>query len=361
MQTLLLLFVVYFVLFTVFPLLRRKVYWVYSIVFIAVLSYLSFNISPSPTWDLYRHFETIKFYKQVGLNWILENRMDLNPLTHLYLYLFTFTDHRYFPAITVFITYFIPFYLVYKSANKFNLNQTTVFLITLFLVSNLNYLLIVSNCRLYLLYALFAYFIYMELIESKFKIASWLFYLLAPFFHYGILPLICCRLILLFRKRDIVSDLSIIIIVLLLSLGYMYLLPMLNSTVMLSSLEDKLLGYQKYTVFGTWQFLNSMTCIILVSVIAYLCYRHSRRNTIFLFYIFCLAAFLIRQLSSYQLIYRSSNFLAMIAVVPFALILTDEERLMKYRYIIINAIMIQSIYSFIYNFTYVYNGIRFDF
>lgn len=51
----------------------------------------------------------------------------------------------------------------------------------------------------------------------------------------------------------------------------------------------------------------------------------------------------------------------MIAVVPFALILTDEERLMKYRYIIINAIMIQSIYSFIYNFTYVYSGISFDF
>lgn len=359
MQMLLLLFVVYFVLFMIFPLLRRRVYLIYGIVLVVFLSYLSFNICTNSAWDVYRHLETIELYKQVGLDWVLDNRMDLNPLTHLYFYLFTFVDARYFPATTVFITYFIPFYLIYKSANRFNLGGVDVLIITFFLISNLNYLLVVSNCRLYLLYALFAYFIYMELVESKFKIVSWIFYFLAPFFHYGILPLICCRLILLFRKRYIVSDSVIIVSLLLLSLGYMYLLPMLNS-IGLSSVSDKLTYYQEYTVFGTWQYINSMSCIILVSVMGYLCYKHGRKNVTFLFYILCLAAFLIGQLSSYQLIYRSSNFLAMIAVVPFALILTDEERLMKYRYIIIYAIIIQSAYSFIYNFTYVYNGISFD-
>ena len=361
MQALLLLFVAYFVLFTIFPLLRRKIYLVYSIVFIVVLSWLSFHVITNSTWDLFRHLETIELYKQVGINWLLENRMDLNPLTHLYFYLFTFTDGRYFPATTVFITYFIPFYLIYKSANRFNLSQTNVFIITFFLVSNLNYLLVVSNCRLYLLYALFAYFIYMELVEAKFRIASWIFYFLAPFFHYGILPLICCRLILLFRKRYIVSDSAIIVLLLLLSLGYMYLLPMLNSSVMLSSIGAKLLGYQQYTGFGTWQFINSMTCIILISVVAYLCYRFRMKDNSFLFLILCLAVFLIGQLSSYQLIYRSSNFYAMIAVVPFAFILKDEGRLQKYRYIITYTILFQSIYSFIYNFIYVYNGIGFNF
>ena len=359
MQALLFLFVVYFALFTVFPLLRRKTYLIYSIAFIAVLSWLSFNVNTNPAWDVYRHLETIKLYKHVGINWVLENRMDLNPLTHLYFYLFTFTDGRYFPATTVFITYFIPFYLVYKSANRYNLSQTNVFIITFFLVSNLNYLLVVSNCRLYLLYALFAYFIYMELVETKFKIASWIFYFLAPFFHYGILPLICCRLILLFRKRYIVSDSVIIAILLLLSIGYMYFLPLLNSSTMLDSVGDKLSNYQQYTVFGTWQYINSISCIMLVSYITYLCYKFSINNS-FIFFVVCLAVFLIGQLSSYQLIYRSSNFYAMIAVVPFAFIQNNESRLMKYRYIIIYAILFQSIYSFIYNFIYVYNRISFN-
>lgn len=365
MQQLFLLFVVYFILFFIFPLLRNKPYLFYSILFILVLSWLSYYVLPGKSWDLYRHLETIELYKDVGLDWVIKNRMDLNLLTHLYLYLFTFVDGRLFPATTVFISYFIPILLIYKCAKRFELSQVSVFVITFFFISNLNYLLVVSNCRMYILYALFAYFLYMELIEKKYKIGAWIFYLAAPLFHYGILPLVGCRLVLLLRKKYIISDKVILVSLFLLSVGYIFILPYLGTTGMLSAIGSKVSGYQGYKVFGKWQYMNSMTCLIMIFIIAYLVYKQYKYHGeygAFLFYIVCLSIFLAGQLSNYQLIYRSSNFYSMFAVVPFALMQsTSDVKVIKYREILGLGIVLQSVYSFIYNFVYVYNTVSFDF
>ena len=145
-----------FVLLSVLLILRVAEKHIRIVFFLIVscISMLSFFVEPSDTWDLYRHYETIGLYGDMGLDWVLANRIDDNPLTALYLFVFSYlNDPRFFALCTIFITYGFVFMLLHEVIKDYNLSRKTIAWISLYLLSNWNYLLVVSNCRIFMLYS----------------------------------------------------------------------------------------------------------------------------------------------------------------------------------------------------------------
>ena len=141
---------------------RRTIPYVFVLIVIG-LSVVSFFYTPLETSDLYRHHENIVLYGEMGFDWVLENRLNINPLSHLLYYVFSFLgEPRLYASFSIFITYGFIFLLLHRLSIFYGLSKKSIFLLSTFLLLNWNYLMVVSNCRIFMLYSIIAYFYYME-------------------------------------------------------------------------------------------------------------------------------------------------------------------------------------------------------
>lgn len=289
------------------------------LVFFIIVSYLSifsFFVDPVETWDLFRHYQTIELYGDMGLDWVLSTRIDDNPLTALYLYLFSYlSEPRFFVFCTIFITYGFTFMLLYEVNKDYHLNRKSLAWITLYLLSNWNYLLVVSNCRIFMLYAIVAYLFYMELVKDKYHFLSMIVYVAACFFHYGIVIVLLSRIVV-YAHKFIKSDLAIVLTSIILLSSYTYLLPLLGSNVLTSTIEDKIVAYQGYKVFGTLQYVSSLANILLVGCIFSYSRRKEIEKTDFMLISIVTLAVIILQITNYQIIIRETCLVASLVIVP---------------------------------------------
>lgn len=360
------LLILFLLFLSVFPFLKKEKYNFFFMCFVLTLSCLSYYMNVDEASDLYRHFDTIRLYREVGWEWIWDNRMNLNPLTHIYFYLFTFTDEHLFPVFSVFITYYFTLKLFSKFVHRYGLKRVYSFLLFFGVISNLNYMLIVSNCRLFMLYAIVSYAIYLDLVEHKYIKLAFLIYFLSPFFHYGILPVLLCRFLLSLSAKFNISDTFLILFIFILALIYAVFLPFVSEYSLFSSMSDKLISYNtEYTGFGTWQYLNSISLLLLTlfcSAKYYFTHHEIVAYNSVVLYIICSIVFVLGQLNSFQLVYRSSNYIIMLAVIPLSLLITSTHRKIRScRQLLVQLIAVQAIYSFVYNFVYVYKYISFSF
>ena len=327
-----------------------KVYFLITI----GISVLSFFYVPSESADLYRHFETIKFYGEMGLDWVLENRCNLNPLTSLLFYVFSFVEEtRLFTSFCTFVTYGFSLLLLYRASKFYSLNKHLIVLLTMFLLFNWNYLLVASNCRIFMLYSIIAYFFYMEFVENRSHKTAFVIYIASVFFHYGIMLVIIPRFFMyLYKPANKIVYLWAVIFV----AFFAYKGVSNYEAILLESVSNKIEGYKEYNVFGTWQFLNSLVCVLL-------CCFYALKRRIYLvsiskYYIlfWCIIVFMFLQISNYQVLYRESNFVASLSIVMFSCIFRScNDKGMR------QIIRAQSIVTLIYSFVYVYPYMDFIF
>ena len=347
-----------FVLLSVLLILRVAEKHIRIVFFLIVscISMLSFFVEPSDTWDLYRHYETIGLYGDMGLDWVLANRIDDNPLTALYLFVFSYlNDPRFFALCTIFITYGFVFMLLHEVIKDYNLSRKTIAWISLYLLSNWNYLLVVSNCRIFMLYSIIAYLFYMELVKDRFHALSLVVYIAACFFHYGIILVLIARLVI-YAKRFVRGDIALVLLSIVLLSSYNYLLPLLGSISLTNTIEDKIIAYQGYKVFGTLQYVSSLANIILVACIfAYSRWKELDKSNFSLIAIITLAI-IFMQVANYQIIIRETCLVASFALVPTIPLFA------KYRsHLLISLFKVESIVILLYRCWYEYALLNYNF
>lgn len=346
------LFYVLSVLFTIVS-NHRNLSKVFFLIVVCI-STISFFYAPTESADLYRHFANIEFYGDMGLDWVLENRINLNPLTHLLFYVFSFIgEPRLFTSFCTFITYGFSFLLLYRVSNFYSLNKSTIVLLTIFLLFNWNYLLVASNCRIFMLYAIIAYFFYMEFVEDRFHKSALVVYFASILFHYGILLVVIPRFLLyLYKPTNKIVYLWAILIV----IFFAYKGVSSYEAIFLDSVSDRVESYNDYKVFGKWQFFNSLIVVLLSSfyVIRKKSYLIDIKRFSLLFWF--IEALIFLQISNFQVIYRESNLIVSLSIVFFSRILSsNNDHVMR------QIIGMQSIISIVYSFVYVYSYMDFIF
>lgn len=323
-------------------------------VIVASLGVLSFFYTPNEEADLYRHYENIVFYGEMGLEWVLENRTHINPLTSLLLYSFSlFDEPRMFASFSVLVTYGFSFALIYKVSKFYSLSQSKIFFLSAFVLLNWNYLLVVSNCRIFMLYAILAYYFYMEFIEDRCHKSAIVVYLASVLFHYGILLILVPRLFLYLYNQNNKFFYVLLLVMLVLSVTFA---DSLYQIVLFKSMLEMAEAYEDYKTFGVLQYLNSILCIVVCCLSCIVHRARLSENKEFQYLFWLIILLILFQITNFQVVYRESNVIASLSVVLFAQIIKlGNHNFMR------TILSTQCFITFMYYLWFVYSYMEFKF
>lgn len=194
----------------IYPLVPRKyIKWLFLAMVLA-LSVMAFYAVPKETDDLYNYFRTLELLRKGGferLRRMIENgyeHWDSLPVCGFYFYLISlFPDNGMLPAVTIFLAYGSMFWVLWRAAQRYEVNKWYLFLASFFILSTYWFYDICSGIRNGLTFTLFCFFAYVELVEKKYKPACWLGYLAMCFMHSsGMLMMMIRIALLLSGKRN---------------------------------------------------------------------------------------------------------------------------------------------------------------
>ncbi|MGN0571780.1 MAG: hypothetical protein ACI4K9_06340 [Candidatus Fimenecus sp.] len=245
------------------PLFSKKHYKLYLTLIVVGLSALAFFVVPSSVMDLYRYNNVMDLYREVGWHWVLKNDMSSNPLASVFFFAVScLGDNRFLPMITVFVTYSFSLALLYKAGKRYGATRAEMNLALLFFMLNFNYFYVLDVIRIYMCFAVMAYFLYVDIVERKHRWLCWIVYIALCYVHYAMLVFVVVRVLFIFvrRLKGVYAAIPLISLPPVLYIGYKVLLRFNSETAMgiLSTASDKAQGYLSYEVFGIWQFLASM-------------------------------------------------------------------------------------------------------
>jgi len=324
----------YFIIFgisIVGSFLSKKNYKYFLIIVLAVLMYYAYHYDYHPGTDLYRRVEEMELYRRVGFDYVVENRLNTNPLSALFFYFFSIFDNPgVLPAFTVFICYGIGFSLLLKCYDRFDLSIEQRNLLYAVFMLSFYYDQAISNIRIYICFAIVSYFMYEEIIERKYKILSWIMYVACCFFHYAILPFVSLRLLLFVKKRFKNSDIILIVgTILLFVMGERVLSVFVKMGSVFQTLYDKMDAYETYSRFGTWQYLSSIVRLIFFTCVLFYVKNKSqdfdKKDDYITFYMICVCAMIVVMYNNYQFVFRSLNYLHYLCMVPLSMFLKKSN------------------------------------
>ena len=243
-------------------------------------------------------------------------------------------------------------------------------------MANFNYFYVIGNTRIYICFAVLAYFMYVDIVEKKYRIFCFLVYAALCYFHYGILPFVLIRIVLLLIKKTspIVKKAFIVILPVLIFAAN-------KIAIALGSASDGLLGTVEKKVFGIWQFSMSIIRLVLALLIMLLSMTiteslFKKKNTDGLLgnrllngmynydwmIVYSIVAIFLFA-SNYQFVLRTPNFIQIALSVPLLFLLYRfrnpvNKNLKPYTYILLSA---ESVIHFAYLLLYVYNNAQFVF
>ena len=354
------------------PFFSKKGYRVYLWMILIVLVYFSYHLKVTESMDLYRHIEEMELFHHMGLEWVLENRMDDNPLAKLFFYAFsTFENPKLLPAFSAFICYGSAFYILLKCGERFDLSKGQMNCLLLVFCLCFYYDHAVTNIRIYLCYALISYFVYNEIMEGRFKRVCWVVYIACCFMHYAALPFLLFRIVMQIKRKVSKSELFFFIIIAFAVLASEFIVPRLAKLGgVFVTLAGKSVAYQYYYVFGIWQFLSSLMRIICFSEIYRFLYREYKdgyqEEKSIMFYLSNLNVMLICLIGNYQLVYRTPNFFHYLFMVPMSMLMKlDTSKLRKDRQYMHSALKIclflVTVFTIWYQVAFIYPSIDFEF
>ena len=202
----------------IYPFVPRKyIKWLFLALVVA-LSAMAFFVVPEKTDDLNNYFSQVSSLRKGGFS--LLRRMiedgsedwDSLPVCGLYFYLISrFPDNGMLPAVTIFLAYGSMFWVLWRAANRYEVNKWYLFLASVFLLSTYWFYDICSGIRNGLTFTLFCFFAYVELVEKKWKPACWVGYVAMCMLHSSGILMMMVRLALLVSGRKGSKLISILI------------------------------------------------------------------------------------------------------------------------------------------------------
>ncbi len=176
----------------------RKNIWLPFLVITVLFAALAYNLTPDVNDDLttyYHHMDIFRKDGVDGLNYALEEnwfewRTYRVSLYYFYL-LSKLPNNNYLSAVTIFIVYFLGFYVLYKFSKKFDISKFDLFLASMFFISTYWYYDTASGIRNGLTFAVVFACAYQQFVEKRHILLCYIGYIMAVFMHSsGIVPVI---------------------------------------------------------------------------------------------------------------------------------------------------------------------------
>ncbi|MGN0522548.1 MAG: EpsG family protein, partial [Eubacterium sp.] len=175
---------------------------------VIALSVLAYYVMPNETDDLARYFDTLEYMKTGGRE-LLQHMKDMGwndwddfPVYAEYFYFISRLPSVHFlPAVTIFIVYSLMFLILYKAANRFEVNKLYLYIASMFLLSTYWYYDTLSGIRNGLVYAIIIACVYYHIVEKKNIVLCCVGYILACLFHSaGIIPVAIVAVVILTKN-----------------------------------------------------------------------------------------------------------------------------------------------------------------
>lgn len=167
-------------------------------------------INPATDPDLVRYLKILSLYKDKNIfesfNLAYDNLYAVDVYFHIIAQL---GNPQLLPAISVFIFYFIVFYIVGDFKIRLNVSNKDFIIYTLFVITAVNFCSIVNGIRWPLTSAIFLLAFYREIVQNKKNAFTWILYIIALFFHFSTLVFFALRLILFIRNKKVIIAIGI--------------------------------------------------------------------------------------------------------------------------------------------------------
>lgn len=186
----------------IFMMFSKKSY-LYCILIAITLSIVAFFFTPPPSYDLYRIFEKIEWFKNMNILEFLKiysSNLEIGFNFVLLLIVKNLNKH-FVPMIFSLIGYLIMFYIIcdYSKIKKIS-SSKTVFIIIVFLLSY-QHMYLISGIRNFIAIIFFVLLLYIEKIKKKENIITHILYIIPLLFHNSMFVFILFRLLIEFKDK----------------------------------------------------------------------------------------------------------------------------------------------------------------
>ena len=354
----------------------------------AILSLLSYFVIATENMDLYRYIRIMEYIRTMGFDWGMDTYGPSNPLAFIFFYgISLFDNDAILPAVAVAITYGFSFALLYKASKRLNASTMDTYIALVFFMLNMNYCYVIDVVRIYMAFAIMAYFLYMDIVEKKHRIFCFVVYAALCYFHYAMMVFVILRIILMITRKfkGALAAIVSLLVPIVVFIAYKFIEGFSGESLLFSVANDKLLGYKDYTVFGVWQFAASMIrCalfVILCLLAFWLCSNwkyelanktlgdNSRESVMFvkrnsdlvmytLYIVFTVFVFI----TNYQFVLRVPYFAQIFMSFVLLLVMTRIKKIdYQYHSFVSVIIVLESVAHLGYLLIYVYKNLTFAF
>lgn len=354
----------------------------------AILSLLSYFVIATENMDLFRYIRIMEYIRAMGFDWGMDTYGPSNPLAFIFFYgISLFENDAILPAVAVAITYGFSFALLYKASKRLNASTMDTYIALVFFMLNMNYCYVIDVVRIYMAFAIMAYFLYMDIVEKKHRIFCFVVYAALCYFHYAMMVFVILRVILIITRRfkGVLAAIVSLLVPVVVFVAYKFVEGFSGESLLFSVANDKLLGYKDYTVFGVWQFAASMIrCALFVALCLlafWLCSNwkyelanktlgdNSRETVMFvkrnsdlvmytLYIVFTVFVFI----TNYQFVLRVPYFAQIFMSFVLLLVMTRIKKIdYQYHTFVSVIIILESVAHFGYLLLYVYKNLTFTF
>ena len=354
----------------------------------AILSLLSYFVIATENMDLFRYIRIMEYIRAMGFDWGMDTYGPSNPLAFIFFYgISLFENDAILPAVAVATTYGFSFALLYKASKRLNASTMDTYIALVFFMLNMNYCYVIDVVRIYMAFAIMAYFLYMDIVEKKHRIFCFVVYAALCYFHYAMMVFVILRVILIITRRfkGVLAAIVSLLVPVVVFVAYKFVEGFSGESLLFSVANDKLLGYKDYTVFGVWQFAASMIrCalfVILCLLAFWLCSNwkyelanktlgdNSRESVMFvkrnsdlvmytLYIVFTVFIFI----TNYQFVLRVPYFAQIFMSFVLLLVMTRIKKIdYQYHSFVSVIIILESVAHLGYLLIYVYKNLTFAF
>lgn len=246
--------------------------------YLLILTIIAFIFVPNENQDLYRLSSTSQNYAENTIPELLElAKNNTAPMSVIYLALIGKTKiPGLLPALTAFITFGCIFAVIYKSAKKYNLKNKSIARILFYTMISGAFLMVISNIRTLMAFAIISLCIYTEIFEEKKVIHHIVPYIFSALLHPVAIIVIIVRLFFYMLTEKNTKTPTKIISILIFLIIIIYLLS--NSTLFLSITEKANSYLSKNTYKQKWEYIISGLYILFYLISFFLYYKDIEKN-----------------------------------------------------------------------------------
>lgn len=263
-----------------FPFIGKRYLKIYFFVVALTLATIAFFFQPSTDMDLYRHYQTIDAFKIYGWDYVKSTDIFKTlPVYGMYFYLISLLPFKGFlPAVTVFITYFLFFSLIYKISRDHNIKKSYIMITFFFFMFGIDYLSVISGIRNMLAFSIFTYFLYIDLVEQNHKLLCFLIYISLCFLHSSIIILILFRIFVYFYNRFTGILLKLVFLFWAFFLSSILNIFRLFSGSYFNQIADKINIYYNGVLNYNLKIVLFELCSLILLIMIFISYHHDSKN-----------------------------------------------------------------------------------